>query len=141
MGKAAKTRRSEQRKSAKRAAKSQQQAKYDAFVKSGSNKKKKGGGAGNGSISTTKHLVACGNHGCERQSCNPGLARPRMNDSNDPRVRFRTISDMKKVVAWSPYGRHDGATTLTPSDVELFRQPADDGPHHFDPATGLPQGE
>lgn len=95
MGKAAKTRRSEQRKSQKRALRTQTQALYESMRKSGSNKKNKSGTAGNSGASSAKHTMNfCGNQGCAR--CFSFLAAPKMNDSNDRRVRFRTIEDMKK---------------------------------------------
>lgn len=81
MGKAAKTRRSEQRKRQKRSRKDQQQAVYESYKKAGTNKKSKRNAqnakAARG-VSTSKHLVSnCGNVGCER--CFPDLSAPRMN--------------------------------------------------------------
>jgi hypothetical protein len=143
MGKAAKTRRSEQRKGQKRAAKAQKQALYQSYQKSGSNKKKKGNSAGNGGVSTSKHVIAfCGNHGCG--NCMPHLAAPKMNDSNDPRVRFRTIADMKKEMENPSKNKHIGTTFDS-----LFEELGEVNPlwlssteetfFHRNPATGLPE--
>ncbi len=95
MSKAAKTRAADQRKKLKRSKKLAQQALYEGFKSRGANQKKKGGSGGNiRSLRTTKHSIGfCGNFGCEK--CFPDLAAPRMNDSNDPRVRFRTIDELK----------------------------------------------
>lgn len=93
MGKAAKTRRSEQRKKEKRSRKMQQQALYQSFTTAGTNKKTKRNATGQ-TIKVNKHQIAnCGNQGCER--CFPHLALQRMSDSTDPRVRFRTTAQQK----------------------------------------------
>lgn len=92
MGKAAKTRRAEQRSKEKRTRKARQQALYESYKAAGSNKKSKRNTLSarrNGGILTTKHsVVNCGNVGCCR--CYPDLSAPRMNNSNDSRVRFKT---------------------------------------------------
>lgn len=92
MGKAAKTRRSEARKGVKRARKAAEQARYESYKKAGSNRKKKRETAAGG-VAKAKHAMTfCGNQGCQR--CHPSLALQRMNDSNDPRVRFRTLKEV-----------------------------------------------
>jgi hypothetical protein len=98
MGKAAKTRRSEQRKKEKRSRKLQQQALYEGYRARGTNQKdkRKSNRGVAGGVKTTRHAVACGNHGCSRATCHPELAAPKMNDSNDPRVRFKTTEDLRK---------------------------------------------
>lgn len=78
MGKAAKTRRAEHRKSEKRARKKRQQDLYESYKKAGSNKKKKGDTSAVRGVSTVRHAALnCGNVGCKR--CFPDLAMPRMN--------------------------------------------------------------
>lgn len=98
MSKAAKTRAVEFRKKAKRSEKERQRALYESYKKAGSNRKskikKKGGRK---TIRATRHAITkCGNVGCGRPSCFPHLAHQRMNDSNDPRVRFRTLDQILK---------------------------------------------
>ena len=84
MGKAAKTRRSEQRKRQKRAEKERKRALYASYAQAGQNKKSKRNSLNakrRFGISTTKHVVTnCGNVGCSR--CFPDLAMPRMNASH-----------------------------------------------------------
>jgi hypothetical protein len=96
MSKASKTRASDKRSKEKRNRKLQQQALYEGFKARGINSIKKGTRNSAGTVLRTKrHSVGnCGNYGCERDF--PELARPRLNDSNDPRVRFRTHAQQKK---------------------------------------------
>jgi hypothetical protein len=96
MGKAAKTRAAEFRKKAKRSEKERQRALYESYKKAGSNRKskikKKGGRK---TVKATRHAATkCGNVGCN--ACFPHLAHQRMNDSNDPRVRFCTLDQILK---------------------------------------------
>ena len=95
MGKAAKSARSEERKRQKRAEKARKQALYMSYAAAGKSKRKTSGRRLNG-IKTKRHEVSnCGNNGCSRITCFPHLAAPKMNDSSDPRVRFRTTSQQK----------------------------------------------
>lgn len=99
MSKKSKTRRAEFRKKIKASRKAQARAQYEAWKRDGSNKKSKRNTLASKrgrQVKTKRHLGGnCGNVGCSRESCFPDLAAPKMNDSNDPRVRFRTLSDIK----------------------------------------------
>lgn len=94
MGKAAKTRAAEQRKKMKRSRKEQQRALYESYKKAGTNKKSKRSlASAKRTVKVNKHAIAnCGNVGCSR--CFPRLALQKMNDSEDRRVRFRTINQV-----------------------------------------------
>ncbi len=97
MSKASKTAASARRAGLKRAHKAQQKALYEGFKARGANTKKKGSrnSAGTG-LRTKRHMIGnCGNVGCSRQSCYPHLAKQKMNNSNDPRVRFRTTEQQR----------------------------------------------
>jgi hypothetical protein len=98
MSKSSKTAASNKRASLKRSQKAQQKALYEGFKARGANTKKKGSRNAAGTTTRTKrHLIGnCGNVGCSRASCYPQLAKQKMNDSNDPRVRFRTTEQQRK---------------------------------------------
>src|SRR5271154_4416549 len=135
MGKAAKTRRSEQRKAQKRARKAATQAVYESYKKSGSNKKSKRNTAANrAGVSTSKHIVAnCGNQGCER--CYPDLAMPRM---NAPHARLApAVKRKKKSAALSValLGSERALGSGLPDAGSTVRTES----FHFNPATGLPE--
>lgn len=98
MGAKAKKAKQEYRQKMKKARKETEKARYASYRDAGTNKKSKRDrlkSAREKGVKTVRHAVLnCGNQGCER--CAPDLARPRMNDSNDPRVRFRTREQQKK---------------------------------------------
>lgn len=99
MGKAARTRRAEQRKKQKRARKEQERAKYKSYQEAGTNKKSKRNvlnAKRKHGVKLAKHSVGnCGNVGCSRVGCFPHLAAPKMSDNNDPRARFIVRKDQK----------------------------------------------
>jgi hypothetical protein len=80
MGKAAKTRKADYRKKEKHKRKEQQRALYESYKAAGTNKKSKRNITKKRVVKSSKHSTGnCGNVGCERSSCFPELARPRMN--------------------------------------------------------------
>ena len=92
MGKKAKAKKADFRKRQKQMRKAAEKARYASYISSGTNSKRNKIKQKKATkFRPVKHRATnCGNVGCSRSTCFPDLAMQKMNDSTDPRARFKT---------------------------------------------------
>jgi hypothetical protein len=98
MGAKAKARKADHRKKQKQMRKAAERATYASRALAGSNSKRGKLKAKRATkFRPVRHVAtSCGNPGCSRAGCSPDLAAPKFNDSNDPRVRFKTAEQQDR---------------------------------------------